>query len=724
MHRFVLAPCAFALALVVCPSAKAAGDADLAEIREQITATEGKLRSAHPGAGATAASRPKRKRRPRRRLPMPRRPRRRCRSGIVAPARVGHRRVQPGDLGGAAGRLRQPVAGSEPATRSPASRRAATSRPAKRGFSLAESELDVSGERRRQVRRQPHVLAVAREHGRGRGGVRSVHAAPYGLAPKFGRFLSGIGYHQRPAPARVGFRRRAARLPGVPRRPVPERRAAGEMGRADRALRRARRRGRQRRGLPGHRSRTRTASATATPTRMLGGDVGDEQQLARRAVVPADRAAGSRRGRRPISPATTRAQRSPGAASIAIADFVWKWAPNGNAQDTQLQAAGRVLLAARERRSDLRHATDALGFTQTGNYRSRSERLVPAGRLAVHADLARRRALRPARSGQRRLRQRTASTSPTPARFNPQRAAVMLDWTPDRVQPLPPAVRAAKLEAGCHRQPDLRAIHPDAGRARRAQVLKGTHHEIAFCVFCAVRSPARSRLPALAALNVFASRARVGRARAGARRRQGQGLRRDHRAAGPASRRGAPEPDRARAQRRPRRRHRRGARDRLAAARAAAGRQPRDPAGQAGLLRGGAVRDAAREARRASTAPRATCIPAAIRTSRPIRATSRKVATPLAARLAELDPPNAAYYQARDKAFRERWSAAIASWEKRGGAAEGRAGRRPAQGLHLSASPGSAATRSQRSSRSRASSRRPRTCRRCSRRCSASRRRW
>src|SRR5215475_12087922 len=41
-----------------------------------------------------------------------------------------------------------------------------------------------------------------------------------------------------------------------------------------------------------------------------------------------------------------------------------------------------------------------------------------------------------------------------------------------------------------------------------------------------------------------------------------------------------------------------------------------------------------------------------------------RVAGPLAARLAELDPPNAAYYQTRYKAFADRWSAAIANWEK------------------------------------------------------------
>ncbi len=40
-----------------------------------------------------------------------------------------------------------------------------------------------------------------------------------------------------------------------------------------------------------------------------------------------------------------------------------------------------------------------------------------------------------------------------------------------------------------------------------------------------------------------------------------------------------------------------------------------------------------------------------------------KIAAPLAQRLAELDPPNAAWYQARYKAFSEKWTAAIANWE-------------------------------------------------------------
>jgi zinc/manganese transport system substrate-binding protein len=41
-----------------------------------------------------------------------------------------------------------------------------------------------------------------------------------------------------------------------------------------------------------------------------------------------------------------------------------------------------------------------------------------------------------------------------------------------------------------------------------------------------------------------------------------------------------------------------------------------------------------------------------------------RVAGPLAAKLAELDPPNAAYYQARLKSFSDRWSAAVAKWQQ------------------------------------------------------------
>jgi zinc/manganese transport system substrate-binding protein len=42
-----------------------------------------------------------------------------------------------------------------------------------------------------------------------------------------------------------------------------------------------------------------------------------------------------------------------------------------------------------------------------------------------------------------------------------------------------------------------------------------------------------------------------------------------------------------------------------------------------------------------------------------------RVAGPLSAKLVELDPANAPYYQARLKSFNDRWSAAIARWEQK-----------------------------------------------------------
>jgi zinc/manganese transport system substrate-binding protein len=41
-----------------------------------------------------------------------------------------------------------------------------------------------------------------------------------------------------------------------------------------------------------------------------------------------------------------------------------------------------------------------------------------------------------------------------------------------------------------------------------------------------------------------------------------------------------------------------------------------------------------------------------------------RVAAPLAARMAQLDPPNAAFYQSRYQQFSQRWTEAIARWEK------------------------------------------------------------
>lgn len=48
-----------------------------------------------------------------------------------------------------------------------------------------------------------------------------------------------------------------------------------------------------------------------------------------------------------------------------------------------------------------------------------------------------------------------------------------------------------------------------------------------------------------------------------------------------------------------------------------------------------------------------------------------KVADALAARLGEIDPPNAGFYRARADSFRERWQGAMRRWEERGAALKG-----------------------------------------------------
>jgi zinc/manganese transport system substrate-binding protein len=50
-----------------------------------------------------------------------------------------------------------------------------------------------------------------------------------------------------------------------------------------------------------------------------------------------------------------------------------------------------------------------------------------------------------------------------------------------------------------------------------------------------------------------------------------------------------------------------------------------------------------------------------------------RIAEPLAARMAQLDPPNAAFYRARQKQFSDRWTVAIAKWEHDAAALKGAA---------------------------------------------------
>src|SRR4029450_3270697 len=59
-----------------------------------------------------------------------------------------------------------------------------------------------------------------------------------------------------------------------------------------------------------------------------------------------------------------------GRSQLAIADFVWKWAPYGTAKDTNFKLQGEYFW--RKERGDLTYDADgALGLTSTSNYSSR-----------------------------------------------------------------------------------------------------------------------------------------------------------------------------------------------------------------------------------------------------------------------------------------------------------------------------------------------------------------
>ena len=182
---------------------------------------------------------------------------------------------------------------------------------------------------------------------------------------------------------------------------------------------------------------TRTASASGAVYVHAGGDIGDEQQLARRAVVPADRGERSR-----VRADRRRRQRRAGQLlrQEPARDRRLRLEMGAQRQraGAQFQAAGRVLLAPRERRSHLRHRRRArphadrrtTGRDQSGWYVQGVYQFMPY--------VARRRALRPARSRQRRLRRERRYLARLA--FNPQRYVGDGRLHAVGVQPLPPAV--------------------------------------------------------------------------------------------------------------------------------------------------------------------------------------------------------------------------------------------------------------------------------------------
>jgi hypothetical protein len=240
--------------------------------------------------------------------------------------------------------------------------------PAKRGFSIAESELGLSANVDDKVYGNlifslspDNTVEVEEAYG-------VLTAIPDGFTPKFGRFLSGIGYlndqHQHvwdfydaplPYQAFLGgqFKNDGLQLKWIaPTDTFVE--FGAELGDGS--------------NFPGA-ERNSNGIGDAAFYVHAGGDVDASNSWRAGVSWLGLRPRGREYATTDIFGNTAQASFS-GKSQLAIADFVWKWAPNGNPLNTNFKLQGEYFW--RRENGDLTYDADgALGLTQTSNYESR-----------------------------------------------------------------------------------------------------------------------------------------------------------------------------------------------------------------------------------------------------------------------------------------------------------------------------------------------------------------
>ena len=447
MFRHRLAAGAFALTFAAAPAAHAATDADLAEIREQIRqlkesyeariqALEQRVKEAEAKAAggaaaapaATSAAAPP---------PPPASPTGSASAGASTSSGIAaFNPAISAVLQGVYANLSQDpnqyaIAGFVPS---------GDIVPAKRGFSIAESELGLSANVDDKFYGNlifslspENTVEVEEAYG-------IFTAAPYGLAPKFGRFLSSIGYqndqHQHAwdfydAPlvyqAFLGgqFQNNGLQLKWIaPTETFVE--LGGEIGSGE--------------AFPGT-DRNKNGIGNGNAYVHLGGDVGPSNSW-RAGVSYLQTAARDRDYTQTDLAGNDAALSFSGRTQLAIADFVWKWAPNGNALETNFKLQGEYFW--RRERGDLTYdANGALDLTQTGDYRSTQSgfyvqgvwQFIPQWRIGGRYDW-----LDPGN-----VDYATNGIYLVNGGFHPQRGAVMLDWTPSEFSRFRVQYQQAKL---------------------------------------------------------------------------------------------------------------------------------------------------------------------------------------------------------------------------------------------------------------------------------------
>lgn len=314
--------------------------------------------------------------------------------------------------------------------------------PAKRSFSIAESELTLSASVDDRFYgaltfslTPDDTVSVEEAYG-------LYTAAPYGLAPKFGRFLSGIGYlneqHQHTwdfydAPlvyqAFLGgqYRNDGLQLKWVaPTDLYLE--AGAELGSGA--------------AFPGD-DRNKNGIGNWAAYVHLGGDVGDSATW--RAGLSYLHTGSIDRSYSQEDQAGRFADLAfTGHTDLAVADFVWKWAPNGNARERNAKLQGEYFW--RRESGNLDYADAGGSFTQTAPYRSTQSgfyiqgvyQFMPAWRVGARYDWL---------DGGSVDYGANSSYLAHPS-FNPQRTAAMVDWTPSEFSRLRLQFQQARLIPG------------------------------------------------------------------------------------------------------------------------------------------------------------------------------------------------------------------------------------------------------------------------------------
>jgi len=315
--------------------------------------------------------------------------------------------------------------------------------PGRRGFSLGESEIAISAS-------VDHLFAgnlIVSLTPENTVSVEEAYglftAAPWGLAPKFGRFFSGLGYmneqHQHvwdfiDAPlayqAFVGGQYANDGLQVKWVAPTEQFLELGaEIGNGS--------------SFPGN-DRNKNGVGSGVVYAHTGGDIGTSHSWRAGLSYLQTRASDRSYAQRDLAGNDAQVAFS-GTSQLAVADFVWKYAPNGNALDTSFKVQGEYF--RRRERGDLTYDSDGvLGLTnvstysatQSGWYLQGVYQFMPSWRVGARYDR-----LDPGRVDYG-MNAKYLATPP----FDPQRYSLMFDYTPSEFSRIRLQLAQSKTQPG------------------------------------------------------------------------------------------------------------------------------------------------------------------------------------------------------------------------------------------------------------------------------------